>query len=399
MTKTIEAEYRIVTPLFGAGADSNNAELRLPSFKGVLRFWWRALAWQRCVGELGRIKAEEDALFGSTGTGQSRVIMRLVPSRLPNQVPRSKRLTMPGTDAIVGDGARYLGYGVMEAFESRNRGTKAGELTRSCLPAPIDFTVLIRTRELSDEQMKSLEDALIAMGILGGMGAKSRKGYGSTVLRSLRIDGAETWSTPRSDAEVKRVIAELHRAGIADALPSFTALSSRSRYVLLRRETKEPLDLLDAVGRELVRFRSWGRQGKILGGNVNSEHLFKDDHDLMKADPSQRRTHPRRIAFGLPHNYGSGREMKVGPFDRALDRRASPLFIHVHEFDEAVLAIVSFLPALFLPRDRSEVSVGGAKIALAPADRLYDPVHQFLDRLLDSEKRKEKFESAMEVRP
>ncbi|HID77150.1 MAG TPA: type III-B CRISPR module RAMP protein Cmr1, partial [Planctomycetaceae bacterium] len=40
-----EATYRIVTPMFCAGADEQRAELRLPSFKGALRFWWRSLMW------------------------------------------------------------------------------------------------------------------------------------------------------------------------------------------------------------------------------------------------------------------------------------------------------------------------------------------------------------------
>lgn len=46
MRTTIEADYRAVTPVFCSGADPNkDAELRLSSFKGILRFWWRALAW------------------------------------------------------------------------------------------------------------------------------------------------------------------------------------------------------------------------------------------------------------------------------------------------------------------------------------------------------------------
>ena len=37
----IRATYRITTPMFCGGAEQQ-AEFRLPSFKGVLRFWWRA---------------------------------------------------------------------------------------------------------------------------------------------------------------------------------------------------------------------------------------------------------------------------------------------------------------------------------------------------------------------
>ena len=49
------ATYRVVTPIFCAGADQQLAELRIPSFKGVLRFWWRALAWSLFDGDLTEI--------------------------------------------------------------------------------------------------------------------------------------------------------------------------------------------------------------------------------------------------------------------------------------------------------------------------------------------------------
>ncbi len=76
-TTEIEATYRVTTPMFCGGVNQQEAELRLPSFKGVLRFWWRALAWSRLQGDLKAIKREEDALFGSADGGQARVSMRL----------------------------------------------------------------------------------------------------------------------------------------------------------------------------------------------------------------------------------------------------------------------------------------------------------------------------------
>ena len=69
--------------------------------------------------------------------------------------------------------------------------------------------------------------------------------------------------------------------------------------MLVSGETDEPLGLLDLVGRELVRYRSWGRDGKILGNRIDSEQQFRDDHDLMKRSPQDRDAHPRRVAFGL----------------------------------------------------------------------------------------------------
>ena len=407
MPTEIEATYRVVTPMFCGGADPvERAELRLPSFKGVLRFWWRALAWSRLDGDLGRIRREEDALFGSAGGGQSRVLMRLESAPAPRIVRKRKKLTVSHAERrVVGEGARYLGYGVMEAFASRKKGTEAGEVTRACLQSPFEFTVQLRVRDVRpkdtegrlelDSQESSLIDALTCLGTLGGMGAKSRKGYGSLVLRSLLVDKQERWEPPRTMEALRDRLAHLRRACSAADQPEYTALSGQSRQVLVPSDKKEAMELLDLVGRELMRYRSWGHKGKVLG--QESEKNFRDDHDLMKANSRNR--HPRRIAFGLPHNYG-GRQQQVGPSDRDLDRRASPLFIHIHECGNTPVAVLSFLPARFLPRGRSDISVGRTPpIPQTPEADLYQPISEFLDRLLDRNKRKEPFGEVVEVAP
>ncbi len=401
----IEATYRVVTPLFCAGADPKRPELRLPSVKGVLRYWWRALAWSRCRGELQVIRREEDRLFGSAGGGQARVLMRLASAPEPVPIPVNEVLKVGAGAGVVGAGARYLGYGVMEAFSRKNKRTgqrtAAGQLTRACL-APFDFTVQMRGPDLDEQELTSLRDSLVALGVLGGMGAKSRKGYGSLVLRDLRVNGQARWNTPRSMDELRSAIAALRSDlayGPAGSAAEFTALSNRARHVLLSSAGRRPLELLDLVGRELIRFRSWGRAGKILGGQ-DSEKNFRDDHDLMKREPRQRDSHPRRIAFGLPHNYGKQRNTQVGPVD-GLDRRASPLFIHIHECGDRPVAVLSFLPARFLPADRATISVGGSRVRQASEEELYRPIHDFLDRLLDRNPRRprqEPFTDAVEVR-
>ena len=396
----IDIAYRVVTPLFCAGADPNRAELRLPSFKGALRFWWRALAWSRCDGDLEDIRRQEDALFGSAGGGQSRLIMRLAPpSHRRTPIDKGDVLTVSaGNGSVVGEGARYLGYGVMEAFDSQTRRTKAGELTRACLRDPFDFTVRIRGRDLDAPIRASLRRALIALGTFGGMGARSRRGYGSLALRSLCGDGVEGWRAPRNIAELEREIVDLHGDRGGSALPVFTAVSDRTRHVLLSGRNREPVELLDLVGRELVRYRSWGRNGKILGGTVDSEKNFRDDHDLMNGNMLEN-SHPRRIAFGLPHNYGKQKNRQIGPHAKRFERRASPLFVHIHECGDSPVAVLSFLPARFLPEKQSDISVGGRKVRQKPEDKLYRPIHEFLDRLLDPARRGEPFTDAVEVRP
>jgi CRISPR-associated protein Cmr1 len=304
-------------------------------------------------------------------------------------------LKVRGASKVVGEGARYLGYGVMDAFNGKK--TKAGRLVRGCLQAPFEFTVRLRIRELKPPASESLTNALVTLGTLGGMGAKSRKGYGSLVLQTLHVDGGEQWRRPRTAEELRERITSLvggKMDGPAD-FPEYTALSAQSRHLVLASNGRQPLELLNVVGSELLRYRSWGHNGKVLG--VKREANFKDDHDLMKKDWDGRSNHPRRIAFGLPHNYGPCPNQQVGPYDRQLDRRASPLFIHLHECNDAPVAVLSFLPARFLPKGKPDISVGGKRIRQEPESDLYRPICDFLDRLLCPDKRKEEFAEVVEV--
>ena len=422
---TVDATYRVVTPMFCGGADpKRSAELRLPSFKGVLRFWWRALAWGRLGGDLKRIHEQEAKLFGS-GTGgvgsakggQSWVVMRLgeVKPR-PSTIGKGRVLGREGEEVPsgaspatrVGPGACYLGYGVMGAF-----GQSAGKLDRPCVVAPFDFTVQMRYRGLGSDEMKSLKSALIALGTFGGMGAKSRKGYGSLVLRSLSVDRNVDWRAPQTidelDERIRRLhtTATRHRAVTRAAEIPFTALSPITRHVLLTASgNQSTLQLLDLVGREMVRFRAWGFKGKVLGA-VRSERNFKRDHDLMELPHRQRQQHPERIVFGLPHNYGKPSGKQVVPSQTELDRRASPLFIHIHLVADKPVAVLSLLPARFLPRPSRpgampQISVGGSKIPQRSERELFQPVHEFLNRLAGSgnhrgKSRQEPFTDAREV--
>ena len=379
MPTEVEATYRVVTPMFCAGADPTLPEVRVPSFKGILRFWWRALAWQRLNGDLGAIQHEEDALFGSAGGGQSAVTLRLGSVTHSTVIPKDEVLACAAEGrSPVGEGARYLGYGIIKA---------AGQLTRACLQAPFEFTVRARGRCLGDGMRQSFLSALVAVGVFGGMGARSRRGYGSLNLRALQVDGSERWRAPRDVKEFASRITRLcadHSPAQPGTPPEFTALSPGARHLLLESASSEPMELLDLVGRELVRYRSWGNRGKILG--ERSEGNFPDDHDLMKG--RRRDRHPRRIAFGLPHNYGRQPAMQVEPYGKTLNRRASPLLIHIHRCGDKPVAVLSLLSARFLPRG-APVSVGGQRVQPAPDSKLYQPVHEFLDRLLDPSRCKE----------
>lgn len=364
---TITATYRIVTPMFCSGADQQKAELRLPSFKGALRFWWRSLMWGK-VPNVQDLQQKEAALFGASDQKVGQSIVRL---RISNALPE------PQTDAgeiLEGGrllGLHYLGYGVMEAFNGKN--TKAGRLTRPMLPGG-QFTVSCRfSRFAEPDQIEEVRRALVLLGTVGGVGSKSRKGFGSLTLTSLAMND-EQQELPHSIQERLATVLYERR----DGLPDWTAWSSNSRLVVTTPESGcRAVDVLDALGREEVHFRSWGRNGTVL--RQPSEQNFQVDHDLSKG-LTTKSEYPFRVAFGLPHNYGKGAQNEVAPENG--DRRASPLFLHVHHPNNDVTpsGVAVFLPAGFLP-DRERVRAFGRSVNLDATESFWFPVHAFLDRL------------------
>ncbi|ADI14569.1 type III-B CRISPR module RAMP protein Cmr1 [Truepera radiovictrix] len=417
MTETLTATYRVVTPLFMSGADQSRAELRLPSIKGALRFWWRALAWERLGGDLEQIRRQEAELFGSTDTGQAGVLMRL---RAPEVTQLSKGVVLKDGGRVVGEGARYLGYGVMEAFASRNKGTQEGQLTRACLAAPFDFTLQVCFKpNLTPKQRDGIVDALKLLGTVGALGSKARKGYGSLVLKEYQ-DGEKVWQAPQDIIAIKEELEKLKSEfKLRTDKPPYTAFSRESKILLVEGEVSQsPLELLNRIGREMVFYRSWGNNGKVF--DQNAEQNFPDDHDLMKAIASGGTSsvsieHPERVAFGLPHNYffsSTKDKAEVKAVDAtnprnptAIERRASPLQIHIHQIGDTPIAVLTFLPSQFLPANAKIRLIGKQQkvVSVDTSNNLWQPIHEFFERMKNVRgqphlQRKEDFGRVVEVR-
>ena len=72
--QSITFECEVITPMFLAGADGSTPELRPPSIKGALRFWWRALNGHLLLNEM---REREAMIFGSAELGRSKVIIKV----------------------------------------------------------------------------------------------------------------------------------------------------------------------------------------------------------------------------------------------------------------------------------------------------------------------------------
>jgi len=69
-------DLEAITPIFMRGADQTKAEIRVSSIKGLMRWWFRALAGNYFGDDVVSLRRVEEYVFGSTG-GRSRVVVEV----------------------------------------------------------------------------------------------------------------------------------------------------------------------------------------------------------------------------------------------------------------------------------------------------------------------------------
>lgn len=355
---TITATYKIITPMFIGDAEQQATTISPQSFKGALRFWWRALAWGRIreasssdEEALKELHHQEAVLFGSSannpkdeknntyGKGQFAIKIEQ-PEKLKVKSAGSVHPELKKYSA-----SRYLGYGVIEAFASRNKGIEAGQLVRDCIDENQYFSVSLIVE--GNDRIDEMSNILKLIGLLGGLGSKARKGFGSINLTKLTVSGVtETqWEPPQSFEEYQTIVQQLLKRVVGCEMPPFSALSSKA-FIEKTVNRQAAYEVLENYGKAMMLYRSWGKNGKVL--DDDAERNFKDDHDWSKSPNNFKPNfHPDRVIFGLPHNYGKiqvGRDLK-----KQYGRRASPLFFHVQQIGNEFIGVAYILRSQFLP--------------------------------------------------
>lgn len=330
MTEIVKITYRIVTPMFIGGADkTQKAELRAPSIKGVLRFWYRAIA--------SDYRDHEMRVFGGTdeGVGQAKFLLRL-----EKQVVTSESTALQSS-------LKTLAYGTDTRSRIKNKETFGLKL--------------IFKPQTDPEDILRVKQALWAFTMFGGLGARSRKGFGSLVVTSSM--GMEELPTLNPDiSNLQRTLHQFisnHVRINTSALPEYTCWSEQARCIITGKNKHSAIDTLEWLGTKIHDLRS--TQGE--------NHFSWADDDCKKMKDFSKGinpvTPPLRAAFGLPHNYFF-RDEKPQKVDVNLmaennkkGRRASPLFFHIYEKAGKSCVVATFLPARLIPEGRQITITAG----------------------------------------
>lgn len=242
----LRLDIQLLTPAF-IGDAHQETQLRPASFKGLIRWWYRATVGDRYLRDLEQLRREEACLFGSATHGlKSPIRLEVIPGTL-HQLPRGSPWKA-GSQAIKVRTARgvfsveataYLAYGPV------GHGSK---LARSGFDAGTSFSVVLTwpSGVIKDGREKDLVEALAAWASLGGMGCRSRKGCGAfeaTIGEASRDELRKWW-----DGFTER-LAHWQPEPVPDPLPSFPCLAFAlvERCMVQRSKDSKP-DWRDAMG-------------------------------------------------------------------------------------------------------------------------------------------------------
>jgi CRISPR-associated protein Cmr1 len=321
--KHLTFRLQLVTPLFLSGADQQAAELRPPSVRGALRFWFRAMVGGVVSGDWQKVRDFESRVWGSTSQA-SQVKLRLYGNF---EIGKTEKLKpqKPGKDSSIdlnrlpwgsyppqpgGPGGAY--YLLYSPFLSPEKGSK--QLQRPEYIAPgSSFDLVLSAR--SPQYLDLAVASLWLLVRLGGLGTRCRRGAGTLkfgdtheaykwqhdwgqTLDALPLvlpGSSEQLSEMLSNslqviAQVFQMFAQKSSVGETPEVPAFDVIALKS-FVLgvVSPKSGQWNDWISALEGFGIFFRDWRKQERDKG---NKSELRYFGLPLTGYDNKSRRASP-----------------------------------------------------------------------------------------------------------
>lgn len=349
-------DCEIVTPLFMDGY-GQQPELRTASFKGMLRWWFRALYGGHLYSSGSEsifkdLHKMENLIFGSTENGGI-FSMSIFHQNLATELNGEKGIR-PSQNKF----NHYGAYGLLATNKDDGRKyIKAGQ----------KFTIRFVFKK-GEEYIPYVVGALAAFNLWGGIGSRSTKGFGSISVRSndfpLLFPDLSSVSGQKIAEVITGVKAELFsiytiKSNKTDHIPDFSVIDdSYFSYRFISTPFNDPNSVQSDFARKLRKFRE---NPKEKGGTPNTFHSY-DYQAVFGPDKT-----PHDTIFGLPHNFSSRsikRSVSLEGSGKGRERRVSPLRLKVIKAGGKYYQILVLFEARFLPA--GDMIKGASKLLNQP---------------------------------
>lgn len=330
--------FTVETPMFlRGGANQARAEFRLPSLRGVMRFWFRALAGEVFSDDQTTVEREEARLFGSAsdGGGGSSSSLLFRKGTSPGHTSGDK----PGWLTAVNQPRLGVGYLLGPGFYDHPGGLK--QPSRIEPGSTGSFSVRSRAGDTKDLRLAGV--CLAVLSRYGGLGARTRRGFGGIRFTGLgeldegldRDVNAENPSELLLDRFADAVGAQRPAGAIGTAtfapIPSFTYWAQATRTPAAWTSWESALD---CVGRSLRSFRAPVDRTQPPFNRSDlppyRQKVTQEYVDIVAPQPPGKVRPPQAdfplAAFGLPIVFSGDQTVTLRRGAEEL-RRSSPLFV------------------------------------------------------------------------
>ncbi|MGQ5710295.1 type III-B CRISPR module RAMP protein Cmr1 [Desulforudis sp. DRI-14] len=378
--------YELITPLFGGGVEPGETDpvtiIRGPAIRGQLRFWWRACRGGRFNGDLAAMKEAEDKLWGAASTekkpmpSQVEIVISIEQSgedEHPFEVVagsmegrKGKPKPKPKANEIVAPA--YAAF-PLQPSEKEMRAGGIGMQTKT-VRTKVRFTLKITYPEKRREEV---EAALWAWETFGGIGARTRRGFGA--LKLVSVDGRPV-TPPRADEVEAKIREGLQKYVVSGTWPAgvpHVSLNPRMKVTDRHAAPKAAWEYLIKRLRDFRQSRpgaSTKQPGRSRWPEPDEIRRLTDCRCDRHAKPlSTVRKFPR-AAFGLPIVFHFKDEKIGDPYDTTLqgrdyERLASPLILRPLAYADGAVGLavvlegtgVAVLPDGLILRKKEEADI------------------------------------------
>lgn len=374
--KRLVLGYRLLTPLFGGGPQPGRCDpltaVRTATIAGQLRFWWRACR-AAAYPDLGALKAAEDSLWGST-TVRSQVMLEV--RRTQAGQARKPFTLQPGKNFPAAHADVAPAYA---AFPLQPNSKNPEEKTLQC---GVEFELVVTYPAASEADIRA---ALWAWSTFGGVGARTRKGFGALAQIS---ENGQAITHPSSRDLVGRLREELKHHLVVTGKPIPGVPRLEPAMILVPTKVAPGPGTAHKAWSKLIECYRGFRQARRPGTPPKPGRSYWPEPDAIRrqtgqADPNHRTPvckvdrYPRG-AFGLPIIFHF--KDRGDPGDCTLqgpnhDRRASPLILRPLLCSDGSVGLAAVLKpwggppgGYVLSSGRSDVAVRADLDGVAVAD-------------------------------
>lgn len=319
-------EYELITPLFGGGVTPNEADpvtpIRGTEIRGHLRFWWRACRGGKVEfnGDLAKMKKAEGELWGTAAKKSDQTKKEEVKSKQEKDQTVQISVNMASASkAELNSLPPYAAFPLQPlSRESKEKAVRSNVSFQLTISFPAD-------------QQKEVEAALWAWETFGGIGARTRRGFGA--LHLLKVNGATNQDLfPSNVQEAKKWVQQQLGEYVTESTwPENIPHLSRKAPLKITYPSTNGQVVWEYLIRRLSGFRQ-APVGRTKGSSNWPEP--KNIRRIMGQKTNLVPQHPQkfpRAAFGLPIVFhfkdGDIEDTTLQGAEDGYDRLASPLIL------------------------------------------------------------------------